>query len=150
MEFKDLRNMSAEELEAGLVIEIINKAYDKAHKIIEEAYEIADYSDIPFEMTQNLLLSRMFEHLMNTSEIIGDLSDCITVGAFDHLVKATGLTEEEVVEMDDDDIEEIIKPYITLQHKYAGFNNEEIRNMLFEIAKNLLTPLELMSIYLGY
>lgn len=150
MEFKDIRNMSAEELEAGLVIEIINKAYDKAHKIIEEAYEIADYSEYPFEMTQNLLLSRMFEHLMNTSEIIGDLSDCITVGAFEHLVKTTGLTEEEVAEMDDDDIEEIIKPYITLQHKYADFNNREIRNMLFEIAKNLLTPLELMSIYLGY
>ena len=150
MEFKDIRNMSAEELEAGLVIEIINKAYDKAHKIIEEAYEIDDYSEYPFEMTQKLLLSRMFEHLMNTSEIIGDLSDCITVGAFDHLVKTTGLTEEEVVEMDDDDIEEIIKPYITLQHKYADFNNREIRNMLFEIAKNLLTPLELMSIYLGY
>lgn len=150
MEFKDIRNMSAEELDAGLVIEIINKAHDKCHEIIEEAYEIADYSEYPFEMTQNLLLSKMFEHLMNTSEIIGELSDCITVGAFEHLVKTTGLTEEEVAEMDNDDIEEIIKPYITLQHKYANFNNDEIKNMLFEIAKNVLTPLELMSIYLGY
>lgn len=150
MEFKDIRNMSAEELDAGLVIEIINKASDKCHEIIEEAYEIDDYTQYPFEMTQKLLLSRMFKHLMNTSEIIGDLSDCITVGAFEHLVKTTGLTEEEVAEMDDDDIEEIIKPYITLQHKYANFNNDEIKNMLFEIAKNVLTPLELMSIYLGY
>jgi len=151
MEFKNIKNMSAKELDQELVIQIINSAYNKCDKIMQEAFELDDNEEYySFEMTQNILLCTMFKNLMNISETIGNLSDSITVGAFEHLVETMGLTEEEVLEMEEDEMEEIIKPYLALQHKYAGFNNNELRDMLFETAKNLLTPVELMTIYLGF
>ena len=150
MEFKNIKNANAKDLDQQLVIEIINKAYNKCDKIMQEAFELDDDAKYTFEMTQNVLLCTMFDSLMNISETIGNLSDSITVGAFEHLVETLGLTEQEVLEMEEDEMEHIIKPYLDLQHKYADFNNNELRDMLFETAKNLLTPVELMTIYLGF
>ena len=105
MEFKNIKNMSAKELDQELVIEIINSAYNKCDKIMQEAFELDDDEEYyTFEMTQNILLCTMLENLMNISETIGNLSDSITVGAFEHLVETMGLTEEEVLDMEEDEM----------------------------------------------
>ena len=151
MEFENIKNMRARDLDRELVAKIINRAYSKSTKIMEKALSPELHDDeFTFEMTQKILLSAMFENLMNVAETIGDLSDFITVGAFEHLSETMGLSKEEILEMEEADMKELIKPYLDLQHRYADFNNNELEDMLFETAKNLLSPIELMTMYLGF
>ena len=71
-------------------------------------------------------------------------------GAFASLSETMGLSKEEILEMEEAEMKELLKPYLDLQHRYADFNNNELEDMLFETAKNLLSPIELLTMYLGF
>ena len=151
MNFNSIKNMKASECEQEFVLSVINQALDKSNEILNETFDAVENDTIEynFKTSTAVIFCNIFHNLMSISESIGDLSSAVTLGAVTHLEETLDMTDEEIAEMDDDLMEEMIKPYLDLQHIYADFNNKEIRDMLFETAKQILTPVELMSIYLG-
>ena len=57
---------------------------------------------------------------------------------------------DDLEDLDDDEMKECLSPYMATQHTFASFNNVEIRNMLYEIAKYILSDTEFIMLALGF
>ena len=152
MYFDGMKNSKAGELDQDFVITVINKANDKVSVIQKNLYEKGanGAEEFSYNETQLILMCNMFNNLLDISETISDLTDCITVGAVAHMQGELGLSNEEIADLDDDEMQECLSPYMATQHTFASFNNVEIRNMLYEIAKYILSDTEFIMLALGF
>lgn len=152
MYFDGMKNLKAEQLDQDFVITVINKANDRVSVIQKNLFEkgVKGAEEFSYNETQLILMCNMFNNLIDISGTISDLTDCITVGAVEHIQEELGLSNEEIADLDDDEIQECLSPYIATQHTFASFNNVEIRNMLYEIAKYILTDTEFIMLALGF
>lgn len=152
MNIMDIRKMSADEVSPDLVVSVINEGYDNMRRklnVIEDKAE-NDTLDYDYNTTQTVVLSKIFEQLMATNNAIHDLSQVVTSGAAEYLKEEKNMTKEELDKLTNEEFEELVKPFISLQHQYSDLNNIHLRTMLFETAKHFLSDAELLLLGLQF
>ena len=150
---KLVHRVTLEELDGQTGDRVINKAIKKSRDLMDN-YGVGTGENIQvtpnnMKFSFDVVNATILNLLVDVSDSMRDLSNLLSIMASEHLQEYCEVNHVEPQQMSQAKLEQVVDPYIQLQHKFAGFNNTQIREMLLEVSKQVLTSGEFMSSYLG-
>ena len=143
-----INNLKASQLDEDTTCEIINAAIDKAHLLghqLLDKYDVEEEIDMGYEVAIQASLVNMMLQLMEFHQAGEQLTTLTIIGARKRLDEL-GFDDDDIEEMEEEDIAPHIEDMMELQHTFSDLCNNQLRDILFEVAKRILDEDELLEI----